>query len=239
MNDGWPAVERGAVDGWTLRFAAGVTQRANSVLPLAAPADLDAAVAEVERRSAERWLDAVFQITPSAQPSDLDDRLAQRGYQVGSPTLVQIMEAAELQRFADYAVDGRIELAQKPDAEWLELFWDQEGPADQGDRAVSKQILLGSPAVYASLRVDGRVEAIARMALVEGYGGMYCVVTRPEARRQGYARLVLEALLAEAFRLELKGLWLQVRESNVGAIVLYNSLGFSTASSYHYRTRSL
>lgn len=239
MNDGWPAVEHGSVEGWTLRFAAGVTQRANSVLPLAAPDDVDAAVAEVERRSAERWLNAIFQISPAAEPRDLDERLARRGYSVGTPTLVQVMDGNELQRFADVATDPRVELAEKPDAEWLELFWDQEGPVDAEDRAVSRQILGGSPAVYAALRVEGRVEAIARMALVGGYGGMYCVLTRPEARRRGYARLVLEALLSEACGLGLEGLWLQVRESNVGAIVLYDALGFSTASNYHYRTRSL
>ncbi|MEE1620152.1 hypothetical protein ACQ3I4_02030 [Zafaria sp. Z1313] len=50
---------------------------------------------------------------------------------------------------------------------------------------------------------------------------------------------VLEALLGEASARGLDGVWLQVRESNVGAIVLYHALGFTTVSSYYYLTRSL
>jgi ribosomal protein S18 acetylase RimI-like enzyme len=239
MNDGWPAVERGAVEGWALRFAAGVTRRANSVLPLQTPDDVEAAVAEVERRSAERWLDPVFQISPASLPEDLDELLARRGYAAGSPTLVQIMEGSELLRFYGIAVDPRVELSDAPDEQWLDLFWEVEGPQAPEDRAVSRQILGGSPAVYASLRIDGTTAAIARMALVGEYGGMYCVVTREESRRQGLSRLVLEALMANAADRGLEGLWLQVRESNVAAILLYDELGFTTASSYHYRTRAL
>lgn len=239
MAEAWPSIERGAVDGWILRFAAGVTQRANSVLPLEAPADLDAAVAEVERRSAERWLDATFQISPATQPADLDERLATKGYRAGSPTLVQIMDGVEVQRFADSGPDARVELAAEPDPEWLEVYLQEEGPYTTEEQAVLRRILRGAPAVYASLRVDGRIESIARMALVDGYGGLSCAVTRAETRRHGYARLVLEALLSEAARRGLAGLWLQVRESRVGAIVLTHSLGFSTATQYHYRTREL
>ncbi|GER23480.1 hypothetical protein NCCP1664_19760 [Zafaria cholistanensis] len=239
MAEAWPSIERGAVDGWTLRFAAGVTLRANSVLPLAAPGNLEAAVAEVERRSAERWLDASFQISPATQPADLDGLLAMKGYRTGSPTLVQVMDGLELQRFAGVEADARVELDPEPGPEWLEVYLREEGPGTKEEQAVLRRILLGAPAVYASLRVDGRVESIARMALVGGFGGLSCVVTRAETRRRGHARRILETLLSEAARRDLSGVWLQVREARVGAIVLSHSLGFSTATQYHYRTREL
>lgn len=239
MHRGWPAIERSAIGGWSLRFSAGITQRANSVLPAAAPNDMDAAVEEVERRSAARWLNAVFQISPAAQPRELDDYLSVRGYTVGTPTLVQIMDGNELERFAATEPDERIDLSSAPDADWLELFWENDGPTAADDREVSRQILQGTEAVYAALRVEGRVESIARLALVDGYGGLYCVITRPEARRRGYSRAIMEAMLHEAAVRELNGLWLQVRETNVAAIDLYNELGFTTASRYHYRTREL
>lgn len=239
MDAAWPALEKSAVGGWTLRFSAGISQRANSVLPVGAPNDLDAALEEVETRSAARWLNSTFQISPAAQPADLDAYLAARGYTVGTPTLVQVMDGWELDRFAEIVPDTRIEFTDEPPQDWLELFWYQDGPAAEDDRDVSRRILTGTPASYVSLRVDGRIESIARLATVEEYAGIYCVTTRPEARRQGYSRLVMEAVLHEAHRRQLAGVWLQVRESNVGAIVLYNALGFSTASTYHYRTRAL
>ncbi len=50
------------------------------------------------------------------------------------------------------------------------------------------------------------------------------IVTAPEARRQGCARRLLEA--ARALPGETRSLWLEVRESNVGARALYVDDGF-------------
>ncbi|GHD01392.1 GNAT family N-acetyltransferase [Zhihengliuella salsuginis] len=245
MDAGWPAVERGEIAGWRLRFSGGVTQRANSVLPVRAPADVPGAITEVEERNSARWINTAFQITAVAQPEELDALLADRGYTVGSPTLVQILHGSELSDVDVVAhPDSGIDVAGEPDQEWLELFWSQEGPEGPEDRRVSKFILTGVDALYFSLRVDGRTEAIARLALVtqedEGeqgrFGGIYCVVTRPEARRNGYSRRIMRAVLRTASLESLTGLWLQVRESNTAAIQLYNELGFTTASSYYYRT---
>jgi ribosomal protein S18 acetylase RimI-like enzyme len=218
-----------------------VTKRANSVLPLSAPADTAAALAEVERRSAARWQQAVFQISPAAQPEGLDEYLAERGYELASPTLVQVMDGTELDRFRELAgTDGpAVDLAAEPDEDWLRLYWADNGTADPSDQEVSRQILKGSAAVYASIRDGAGTAAIARMALVAGNGGIACLVTRPDARRLGYARRVSEALLAGAADRGLAKVWLQVEETNTGAIVLYNSLGFDTFSKYHYRSKSV
>ncbi|MBG6085727.1 GNAT family N-acetyltransferase [Zhihengliuella flava] len=243
MDAGWPAVERGEIAGWRLRFSGGVTQRANSVLPLQAPADVHAAITEVEERHSARWIRPAFQLNEAAQPSDLDHILAERGYGVGSPTLVQILHGSDVPA-APTATVPDVVVAAAPDEEWLDLFWAQEGPPASEDQRVSRLILTGVPALYFSLRVAGRTESIARLALVDTdddgesatFGGIYCVLTRPEARRRGYSRRIMTAVLAEAAHRRLAGLWLQVRESNVGAIQLYHELGFTTASSYYYRS---
>ena len=80
LRRGWPALSEVDIDGWVARQSGGVTQRANSVLPLAAPADPQAALAEVERHYAAHGLPAIFQVGPAACPPDLDDLLAARGY---------------------------------------------------------------------------------------------------------------------------------------------------------------
>lgn len=245
MDAGWPAVERGEIAGWRLRFSGGVTQRANSVLPVHAPADVQGAITEVEERNSARWIAPAFQITDAAEPADLDRLLAERGYTVGSPTLVQVLHGGDLADVdADAEPDADVDVASEPDADWLELFWAQEGPQGAADQRVSKFILTGVDALYFSLRADGRTEAIARLALVAAendgapavFGGVYCVLTRPEARRNGYSRRIMRSVLRAASLQSVAGLWLQVRESNVGAIQLYHELGFTTASSYYYRT---
>ncbi|WP_313817422.1 GNAT family N-acetyltransferase [Citricoccus sp.] len=61
---GWPAIESQEVDGWSVRFSSGITRRANSVVSATMPASMaqiETAVDEVERRSAERWLAPTFQ----------------------------------------------------------------------------------------------------------------------------------------------------------------------------------
>ena len=52
------------------------------------------------------------------------------------------------------------------------------------------------------------------------------VAVEPEARRNGYATLMLLELLKQAKQDGIKKVYLEVRYSNVGAIALYERLGF-------------
>lgn len=67
------------------------------------------------------------------------------------------------------------------------------------------------------------------------YGGMVTVLdegqitniaTHPDHRRHGYAAAVLSALLAKALERGIAFVTLEVRESNLPAIALYEKLGF-------------
>jgi len=49
----------------------------------------------------------------------------------------------------------------------------------------------------------------------------------PEARRRGVARVLLQRIAAELMESGVRALYLEVRESNVAARALYESLGFS------------
>lgn len=235
MSRGWRALEEEAVDGWVCRFSGGVTKRANSVLPLGEPADFAAALAVVEHRYADRGLPAVFQISPDSMPSDLDERLAERGYLLDSPTLVQYLALGEDTNDGGGDGDPRIEYSDEPSEAWLETLWDAEGPNVPEAQSLSRRILAETPSVYASLVFEGRVEAIGRLALVGNLGGIYAVATKADSRSRGHGRAVVRALLTEASNRNLEGLWLQVVESNHIAHGLYESLGFETVSRYHYR----
>lgn len=235
MSAGWRALETEDVSGWVCRFSHGVTRRANSVLPLAGPADVAAAIVEAENRYARRGLPAVFQISPDSRPGTLDATLAARGYVLDSPTLVQFLPLDESGHQPPPGDDARIELSCLPGGAWLEAFWEVEGPHDAPQRDTSRAILANTDSIYASLVVDGAVEAVARLALVGNLGGIYSVATREPFRSRGHGRAVVQALLGEASRLKLAGVWLQVVASNLAARALYESLGFGNVSRYHYR----
>jgi N-acetylglutamate synthase len=230
MRAGWPALDEVEVDGWVARFSGGVTQRANSVMPLRAPGDLDAALGRVERLYAARGLPVVFQLGPSAAPAGLDDVLAARGYEFGSPTSIQTASVESVPR-----VDG-VEIADSPSDEWLDLWWQVDGRGDQSALDVAVKILLGGPALYASMRDSGGVAAVGRLALVGEWGGVYCMAVRPSARRRGHGAAVLSGLLRAGQTRGITRAWLHVRAENTAALSLYRQAGFTEASRYHYRS---
>ncbi|RIJ59929.1 GNAT family N-acetyltransferase, partial [Clavibacter lycopersici] len=83
----------------------------------------------------------------------------------------------------------------------------------------------------------GAVLATARLALVDGWGGLFAVATRPAARRRGLSRAAMAAAVRAGIDRGITALWLQVVEENDGARALYAGLGFATASRYEYWTR--
>jgi N-acetylglutamate synthase len=237
MRRGWPALEESDLDGWLARVSGGVTQRANSVAPLAAPADVDAAVSEVERFYAARGLPAVFQVGPTVRPEDLDARLAARGYAFGSPTVLEVADTATvLARLPAHPVP--VTLADEPDESWLDLWWRVDGRGGPEARAVARAILTGGPARYAAVRGPDGALAVARLALVGEWGGLYCLAVHPAVRRRGLGAAVTRALLADAAPAGVARCWLQVRAENAAALGLYEAAGFTPAARYHYRTQA-
>lgn len=235
MSRGWRALHEENISGWVCRFSGGVTRRANSVLPLSGPVDLSLAIDAVEDAYRSRGLPPVFQISPDSLPHDLDTSLDARGYVLDSPTLVQLLRRGDFAQATAGTPDPGVVLEEYPSEAWLQVLWESEGPHSPLEQATSARILGNTPAVYASLAIDGHIQAVARMALVDGLGGIYALATREESRSRGYGRAVMRALVAEAGRRELTALWLQVVEANTIAAALYASLGFETVSRYHYR----
>jgi ribosomal-protein-alanine N-acetyltransferase len=53
------------------------------------------------------------------------------------------------------------------------------------------------------------------------------ITVAPAARRRGYARFMLDALVHHCRLVEATSLWLEVRQSNTGARALYERYGFA------------
>jgi len=138
-----------------------------------------------------------------------------------------------------------VEISADPSDEWLELWWSVDGRGGPAERETARHILTGCPSLYALVRSDDGVPAaVGRLALppvdvarsgTGGWGGLYCMATRPDARRRGHALRILQALLQEGAARNLAGYWLLVTAANTGAQQLYAKAGFREAGRYLYR----
>src|SRR5690349_4978036 len=126
MNQGWQAADSTELDGWLVRRNAGVTLRANSVLPASAPFDLDKALDYVENLYVAHDIRPSFQISPAVQPSDLDARLEARGYEVRNPTLVQCAAISDVLAKLP-APSVPVNISTTPSVSWTDCWWSIDG----------------------------------------------------------------------------------------------------------------
>jgi ribosomal protein S18 acetylase RimI-like enzyme len=245
MDAAWPAAERQESGGWVLRAASGVTQRANSVWPRSEPAgtphDRLASLREARLWFRSRRLPLIFQVFDDPRYAALNAVLDKEGFTRQSETSILARDAggAPAEAGAGSAGTG-VEISERPSGEWLRLWWSVDGRGDEAALAVARNILEGCPALYALVRDDDGVPAaVGRLAVppggADGRGGVYCMATRPDARRRGHAARVLRALLGEGAARGLAGYWLLVMASNAGARELYARAGFAEAGRYLYR----
>ena len=95
----------------------------------------------------------------------------------------------------------------------------------------SLRMLCGNGAVgFAALeRGSGRVLAYGGMITVLDEGQITNIATHPDARRQGLGERITSALIKYGKENGVVFFSLEVRESNLAAIALYEKLGFSKA----------
>jgi N-acetylglutamate synthase len=256
MDHAWPAPDRSESNGWVLRAASGVTQRANSVWPREPGTDSNGHHAAL--RAARLWyrdrrLPLIFQLFDDARSAGLHTLLDGEGFTRQSETLVMWRDAAVHGHSGREreAAESAVEISTAPSDEWLDLWWLVDGRGGPAELATARSILAGCRSVYALVRSDdGRPAAVGRLALPSGqtggrgdapgggtaeWGGLYCLATRPDARRRGHARLIMQALQVEGSARRLAGYWLLVTAANHAAQELYSGAGFKEAGRYLYR----
>ncbi|MEU7746615.1 GNAT family N-acetyltransferase [Nonomuraea sp. NPDC049158] len=225
VHEAWPAYEQRTYDGWILRYAAGVTKRANSVLPLGRPADLTGAIEAAEAFYAEKGQRSVFSVGMGATPG-LDDELSARGYETVDPTVIMVGGVVP------QAVHP-VRVEERPWPGWLEAWWAVDGRYAEGVE-VAERICRGVPALYAAVEEDGQAVAVGRGVPQGETIGIYCMATLPQARRRGLARSVLRALVR---RSGARTAYLVTTAPNEAAQALYRSEGFEVRGRYHYRVK--
>jgi ribosomal protein S18 acetylase RimI-like enzyme len=226
----WPAAITEERHGWFYLAAGGVTGRVNAAWPLNwGGGDLEAAIDDVEAWYAVRNLPARFKLTDGAfAPAHLPAALARRGYASVMETLIMTapIEARE-------APEG-VTLSATMPAAFDDVLRAVSKDASEYDERQSIALRAPRPAAFAMVEREGRVAAIGMSAAASELAGIFLMRTAPEARRQGHARRILAALLAQAAAWRTRNAFLQVDADNASAIALYESEGFTTLSTYRF-----
>ena len=224
--DVWRAPVVEELAGWRLRYAHGLTSRANSAWTAADDGSLalDEKVERAEGFYRSNGLAPRFQLTDASRPVELEALLERRGYTQPAPAVS--VETAELGEVAD---PGGVDVREDLDDGWLALW---AGSREFDDLGVARTLLTGSPGRTAFARIDD--VAVGRAVVVDGWLGITSMATLPAARRRGHARGMLEALVAWGRTHGATHGLLQVDETNDPARALYAQFGFRASHAYRY-----
>ncbi|MEV2238518.1 GNAT family N-acetyltransferase [Micromonospora sp. NPDC049891] len=237
-DEAWPAPVRDRLGDWLLRAADGWTGRANSALPVGDPdRPLPAALDAVERWYAGHSQPAMVN-TPLPLAAPVGAELDRRGWGSRPPVLVQTAPLATLVQPAPAdpggvvgAASPVVELAAAPSAEWLAVAAGRKGGLPDAARHVLTAV---DQIRFAHVYVDGALVGVGR-GTVTGRGrwlGLCLIEVLPAARRQGHAARLIRALAGWAVDAGATDAFLQVEQSNAGAVALYRRMGFTTHHTY-------
>jgi N-acetylglutamate synthase len=203
----WPGIEHEWIDGWLLRYGNGSTRRANSAVPLSvSAADRVGAIVDwYTARGTPPLLatpERLFRIPP--------------GVPVDGENLVMASELVTVTP----ASTSNVELASRPDDEWLRLYR-REVPL-----AVLTAVIDGE---LAFATIAGA--AVGRAAVTTApdgtrWVGLSAVHVMEEARGRGLARALCASLLSWAAGRAATRAYVQVLADNVAATRFYESMGF-------------
>jgi N-acetylglutamate synthase len=214
-------------------------RRSNSALP--PPAAVEATTAQrarvldlAEQFYARHNQATVVQVSPAELHDELDGELDARGYRRQAPTAVltaPISRVLHLPSTTSWAM-GVTETATP---RWQTAWAEAEGRTDAA--ATGKLVLarIGPRTGYVTATQDADVLAVGMLVVERGWAGVFCMATRPQARRRGMATAVLRHGAGWAADYGAQQLYLQVEETNRAAVQLYTRLGFELSHHYHYR----
>ncbi len=233
-----PATIEADVAGWRARIAPDLPfRRANvAIPPPEAAADEPACAAAVEQLRA--WYqrhDArlIIQVSSAlAGWERLDALLERAGLEIEAPVHLMVAGATPTAPANDMASGlPAVAVRQGIDPAWA------TGPRPA---AYARMLApMGDRVLTASCAVDGKVAGVGLGVVDRGWLGIFAMATEPEYRRQGIATAVVRALRSSAAAMGADQAYLQVETDNVGAIALYERLGFVRHHGYHYRSEWL
>ena len=227
--DAWPVVVERRLGGWRLRAAGGFTGRANAALAVGDPGRPIPEALRVAREFAlENGIPARVH-TPVGSP--WDRAVAGQGWTLEVDHAAGPVSAV-LVAPLDGSADPRVELSERPPADWWRL-----GPGDPPTDAQRRVVAPPGPLRTAFLLVhdaSGAPVGHLRAAVVEDHLHLALLAVAPAARRQGLARALVATAAAWGHEHAARWAVLQVAVSNTDALACYDRLGFVEHHRYRY-----
>jgi ribosomal protein S18 acetylase RimI-like enzyme len=232
----WRPDESADLNGWVLRFHAGLNRRSCSALALDPPSGVPGA----GTGSAALWERTLDQtrafygargLAPQllvVEGSRVDRYLDDQGLPV---TLRVDVLITSLETAPDTASGAAVEIVDQPPDRMLEV-----NTATEQERQAMVRLLATGPGVaYARAMRDGTEVGSARVTVAEGWAGLTFLEVGEEHRRQGIARALVAAVSGHARAQGATHLWLQVEQDNHPAQQLYRAMEFTRHHGYCYR----
>lgn len=232
----WPALQTKLYDGWILRFSEGYTRRANSVSPIyTSTIDLEEKIDFCEKQYAIHNLPAIFKLTKSSNPEDLDACLEKRGYIKQNETSLRAMD---LSQYVPTEVQAVL-INDNLNESWLKTYFHCSDISDLKIQLTARQILSNilGPVIYVSKQVEGKLVGCGYGAIEGDYMGIFDIVVDEAYRGKGYGKDLMNGIVGAASEKNVKTAYLQVSGGNVPAENLYEKLGFKELYTYWYRKK--
>lgn len=230
-----PAEETWDVGGWSCRRGASrYVGRVNSAsvmgtVPEGGLAEPSAVAASYTRRG----LPPQFRLTPLTPPG-VASELAGCGLHFGHPVLVMSRPLPSADPIRPVVA---VDLTSLPPHQWRTIYAGGY-PADEGEVRVALALAAPAPRRFALARLGDEVAGLGLGVVVDGALGVFDVLTVTAFRRRGVGTAVVGSLLAWGSESGCDVAYLQVAGDNVGAIGLYQALGFRPAYTYVYASPS-
>lgn len=239
----WPAKFNYFLNGWILRFTEGVTDRANSVLPISYNGTrwtIGRDINIVENAYKSFKLPPIFMMHDFFKPKYLEQELIKRGYLSLSPTNTMMISINDID-FKPVNEDFTYAHYSNRVKEFSNFL------AKHSTRSIAEQNILEElseriiiPKKRFILAKDQNKIIGTLMGVLDPNGFLYLadLLVDPKYRNQKVATsLYFEVLQKWAISKGVRKVWLQVEVDNEKAINFYKKLGFKKIYSYYYRKK--
>ncbi|WCK52444.1 GNAT family N-acetyltransferase [Aneurinibacillus sp. Ricciae_BoGa-3] len=231
----WPSYIQQTIRTWRLRASFGVTKRANSVYA-AGPFPDENWLALVEEFYQRRSIVPAFQVG-SASPPELDSILEANGYRIEYPCFLMMALCSEIINRVRDEQRFTCTLAEEADDEWIRDFLILEDYPQEQHRGYSHIFsAIGPSKAFLRLYENDEVIGLGTAVVERSWSGLSNIIVSPRHRQKGAAAQIIRRLTRWAAGRGAERTYLQVLTDNEPALALYDKLGFTAVSQYHYRT---